>query len=316
MQRVVIKRYDTQLVNKEGQIINKYERGEASSYKQEKYTKTNKQANKYNMVKQQERNDEIREKKIKDILLSPYVMLNNNDDFTIIQIFTIPKVKTDMFNIIPILNLDLSGLDNNTICDVSSFNKCWKSSEEVCLSCSGRVTILAKYFSKFGDIKSINHRPNSMKLDNIKKFSLEPNFASIKKFQTQSNYFSIIDDNKFQSELDLKNNKIGLRDESDKIFENSTINLLNKNDSNNYYNNSYMYNEISINDKRKLSLSEQKHMIDQLKEIYNLDYVKSLSLLQCSFLHFSYISNKNMNIISSNNIILDKNVNKDMNKML
>lgn len=322
MQRVVIKRYNSQLINEEGQITNRHERGEAtrSSYKQEKYIRTNKQANKYNMVKQQERNNETREKKIKDILLSPYVILNNNDD---LEIFTIPKAKADIFNIIPVLNLDLSGLDNNTTCDVSSFNKCWKSPEEVRLSCSGRVAILAKYFLKLGDIESIDHRFNSMKLDNLKKFSSEPNFASIKKYQTQSNYFSVIDDNsKFRSELDLRNNKInqqyGLRDELNKIFKNSIINLLNKNDSNsnNYYDNSYMYNEISINDKRKLSLSEQKHMIDQLKEICNLDYMKASSLPQCSSLHFSYTSNKNMNIISSNNIILDKDMNKDMNEML
>lgn len=320
MQRVVIERYNSQLINEEGQITNRHERGEASSYKQEKYIRTNKQANKYNMVKQQERNNETREKKIKDILLSPYVILNNNDD---LEIFTIPKAKADIFNIIPVLNLDLSGLDNNTTCDVSSFNKCWKSPEEVRLSCSGRVAILAKYFSKLGDIESIDHRFNSMKLDNLKKFSSEPNFASIKKYQTQSNYFSVIDDNsKFRSELDLRNNKInqqyGLRDELDKIFKNSIINLLNKNDSNsnNYYDNSYMYNEISINDKRKLSLSEQKHMIDQLKEICNLDYMKASSLPQCSSLYFSYTSNKNMNIISSNNIILDKDMNKDMNEML
>lgn len=320
MQRVVIERYNSQLINEEGQITNRHERGEASSYKQEKYIRTNKQANKYNMVKQQERNNETREKKIKDILLSPYVILNNNDD---LEIFTIPKAKADIFNIIPVLNLDLSGLDNNTTCDVSSFNKCWKSPEEVRLSCNGRVAILAKYFSKLGDIESIDHRFNSMKLDNLKKFSSEPNFASIKKYQTQSNYFSVIDDNsKFRSELDLRNNKInqqyGLRDELDKIFKNSIINLLNKNDSNsnNYYDNSYMYNEISINDKRKLSLSEQKHMIDQLKEICNLDYMKASSLPQCSSLYFSYTSNKNMNIISSNNIILDKDMNKDMNEML
>lgn len=315
MQRVVIKRYDSQLINEEGQIANRYERGEASSYKQEKYTKTNKQANKYNMAKQQEKNDEIKERKVKDILLSPYVILNNNDDF---EIF-ISKAKADMFNI-PVLNLDLSGLDNNTTYDVSSFNKCWKSPEEVRLSCSGRV-ILAKYFSKLSDIELIDHRLNSMRLDNLKKFSSEPNFASIKKYQTQSNYFSVFDDNsKFRSELDLRNNKInqqyGLRDESDKIFENLTVNLLNKNDSNNYYDNSYMYKKISINDKWKLSLSEQKHMINQLKKIYNLDYLKASSLSQCSFLHFSYTSNKNMNIISSNNIILDKDMNKDMNKML
>ncbi|XP_016772689.2 putative uncharacterized protein DDB_G0282133 isoform X9 [Apis mellifera] len=123
--RVVIKRYDSQLINEEGQIANRYERGEASSYKQEKYTKTNKQANKYNMAKQQEKNDEIKERKVKDILLSPYVILNNNDDF---EIF-ISKAKADMFNI-PVLNLDLSGLDSNTTYDVSSFNKCWKSPEE------------------------------------------------------------------------------------------------------------------------------------------------------------------------------------------
>lgn len=161
-----------------------------------------------------------------------------------------------------------------------------------------------------------------MRLDNLKKFFSEPNFISIKKYQTRLNYFSVIDDNsKFRSELDLRNNKIsqyGLRDESDKIFENSTINLLNKNDSNNYYNISYMYNEISINNKWKLSLSEQKYMIDQLKEICNLDYVKASSLPQCSSLHFSYTSNVmyNMNIISSNNIILDKDLNNDMNKIL
>ena len=152
MQRVVIKRYDSQLINEEGQIANRYERREASSYKQEKYTKTNKQANKYNMAKQQEKNDEIKERKVKDILLSPYVILNNTDDF---EIF-ISKAKADMFNI-PVLNLDLSGLDSNTTYDVSSFNKCWKSPEEVRLSCSGRV-ILAKYFSKLSDIELIDHR--------------------------------------------------------------------------------------------------------------------------------------------------------------
>lgn len=71
------------------------------------------------MAKQQERNDEIRERKIKDILLSPCVILNNNDNF---EIFTIPKTKTDMFNIIPVLNLNLSGLVSNITCDVSSFS--------------------------------------------------------------------------------------------------------------------------------------------------------------------------------------------------
>ncbi|XP_026295554.1 putative uncharacterized protein DDB_G0282133 isoform X5 [Apis mellifera] len=141
--RVVIKRYDSQLINEEGQIANRYERGEASSYKQEKYTKTNKQANKYNMAKQQEKNDEIKERKVKDILLSPYVILNNNDDF---EIF-ISKAKADMFNI-PVLNLDLSGLDSNTTYDVSSFNKCWKSPEENMNIISSNNIILDKDMNK------------------------------------------------------------------------------------------------------------------------------------------------------------------------
>ena len=186
---------------------------------------------------------------------------------------------------IPLLNLDLSGLDSDVSSNVSSFGKCWKSPEEVRLGYGGRVAALTKHFSKLGDVEPLGRRPGSMKLlESLKKFASEPNVASIQTRQTHSTgRFPALDDNDdddddenrshCRSELDLRDDEIKRRYlssiDSDETLEKSAVDLSSENSDPNDC--CCDRNDLAADSgKRKLSLSEQRQTIEQLREMSDL----------------------------------------------
>ncbi|XP_053987017.1 uncharacterized protein LOC128880702 isoform X2 [Hylaeus volcanicus] len=165
-----------------------------------------------------------------------------------------------MYTTIPELNLDLSGLDSDTSSEVSSFDKCWKSPEEVRLGC-GRVAALTKHFSKLGNAETIASRSNVIDRGlrgGSRRFASEPNFVSPKVYHRFSG-------KEYLSELDLRRdaeeyarNVSALEDKLTKKEENRT------------------------SSKEKLSLSEQREIIEQLEEMSNLDPCSSTENVQSS----------------------------------
>ena len=240
---------------------------------------------------------------------------------------------------IPVLNLDLSGLDGDTSSNVSSFGKCWKSPEEVRLGYGGRVAALTKHFSKLGDVEPtlIGRRPNSMKLlESSKKFASEPNVASIRARQALSGRFPTLDDdddddddddnnnhNHCRSELDLRDDEIKRRYllsiESDRMLEKSIVDLSSENSD---PNDCHCRNDLaevvrgggsrSTNGKRKLSLSEQRQMIEQLREMSDLGDdsrtagSSSFPFRSPSLPSFHLLSNRCANAESSNGVVVDE----------
>ncbi|XP_076626504.1 adherens junction formation factor afadin isoform X3 [Colletes latitarsis] len=166
------------------------------------------------------------------------------------QAFNVSRVYTT----IPELNLDLSGLDSDTSSDVSSFEKCWKSPEEVRLGC-GRVAALARHFSKLGNAESIVLRSNTVRLGNdSRRFASEPNFVSPEVYETRPGHrFSVVG-KEYLSELDLR-----MSTEEYARHGSAIEDMMTKR------------NEKSTSSKEKLSLSEQRQIIEQLEEMSNLD---------------------------------------------
>ncbi|XP_043254425.1 uncharacterized protein LOC122398533 isoform X3 [Colletes gigas] len=166
------------------------------------------------------------------------------------QAFNVSRVYTT----IPELNLDLSGLDSDTSSDVSSFEKCWKSPEEVRLGC-GRVAALAKHFSKLGNAESVVSRSNTVRLGNdSRRFASEPNFVSPEVYETRPGHrFSVVG-KEYLSELDLR-----MSSEEYARHGSAIEDIMTKK------------NEKSTSSKEKLSLSEQRRIIEQLEEMSNLD---------------------------------------------
>nr|XP_012152229.1 PREDICTED: uncharacterized protein LOC105664049 [Megachile rotundata] len=210
------------------------------------------------------------------------------------------------------LNLDLSGLDNDTSNNVSSdlssdFSsvhgsyKCWKSPEEVRLGC-GRVAALARYFSKLDEIESIirdKSRSRSRDLQDYRRFVSEPDFTSIEmselgeadeidetgdigkidetdsemrhrgRNRRRRSRLSRLVDKRCRSELDMRNdsNERRVKDicwSAGKLtLENSSTDTVDDNERE---------KESPTNDKkRKLSLAEQRRVIEQLEEMSNLE---------------------------------------------
>lgn len=297
------------VIEKRSQIIN--ENGQEASNRQQEYAEANKMTIiGFQALEQRDKNYEIREKKVEKDISNK----ENGDS----KICMISKTTPNVNNAVnPVLNLDLSGLDSDTSSDISTFNKCWKSPEEVRLGCGGRVAALAKHFSKLGDVEPIHHRPSAIKLlESSKKFSSEPNVASIQIYQKRSDYrFPAIDDiNECQSELDLRNSEIKRRYLApiglDQMFEKSTIDLLNENGDVNYYcyhnNSADVYKGQSTDGKRKLSLSEQKQVIEQLREVSDLDGARaSLLPFRSPSLPSFHVLNKEPDMEVSNSIFVD-----------
>lgn len=152
------------------------------------------------------------------------------------------------------LNLDLSGLTSDRSSEELDQEKCWKSPEEVRLGC-GRVAALAKHFSELGDAGLIKFRSSK-----LRPVISEPNIVSPRERKSKDK-----NAREFKSESDLLNGK----SEATTPEKEWSMILLDIQAS----------NEVTLQcgaprerkDKSKLSLDEQRQIIEQLKEFANLD---------------------------------------------
>ncbi|KAK2577436.1 hypothetical protein KPH14_003543 [Odynerus spinipes] len=168
----------------------------------------------------------------------------------------------------PELILDLSGVNDDAVSsDTSSTGKFWKSPDEVRLGC-GRVATLAKHFSALGDGGLIKMK--SMKLTRSRQFASEPDIASPRSSTTEVR--KSVNTKMFKSESDLcyedKSTQVSPERQSS-IDIHDTTSILEENRKDSDKDNAV--DTMIRNRQTKLSLAEQRHIIEQIKEFSNLD---------------------------------------------
>lgn len=186
------------------------------------------------------------------------------------ELSTSELITKDDEMITPELLLDLSGMNDDAVSsDTSSTGKFWKSPDEVRLGC-GRVATLAKHFSALGDGGLIKMR--SMKLTRSRQFASEPDITSPRSSTTEIRESA--NSKMFKSEPDLcyedKSTQVSpeRRRYSVSMYDDGD---LMKGDANNDDDNENDGILTIKGKKKKLSLEEQRHIIEQIKEFSNLD---------------------------------------------
>lgn len=179
-------------------------------------------------------------------------------------------------NIMPELNLDLSGLNSDVSSDDSNNReKCWRSPDEVRLGC-GRVAALAKHFSKLGEAGLIKFK--SIKLSASRQFVSEPEIASPRSPEISGHKRSTRKEYKSESDLSKTDKSLVTTPEKEWSLILLDIQTKNEIDMRSLYEKSDR-NDESPDDEpgelkkssSKLSLAEQQEIIQQLEEFANLD---------------------------------------------
>ncbi|XP_043275722.1 uncharacterized protein cno isoform X2 [Venturia canescens] len=190
---------------------------------------------------------------------------------------------TKMRDIMPELNLDLSGLNSDVSSDDSNVReKCWRSPDEVRLGC-GRVAALAKHFSKLGEAGLIKFK--SIKLSASRQFVSEPDIASPRSPEISGHKRSNRKEYKSEGDLSKADKSIATTPEKEWSMILLDIQTKNELDMRVLYektdglDESKVQCEEGVDDapgelkksSSKLSLAEQQEIIQQLKEFANLD---------------------------------------------